>query len=135
MPRGNYTLALSQDGVPVEADPVDITGDGTLEGNYTSRSGIRTAGWIIAIGSLVAGSALLFSSGPDDGDDSSLFLGLGVMLGGGLIGAIMTFLPDKAEIRFIPGSPVGLSHPSDLRADSGSRARGFDPGLSLAMAF
>lgn len=134
MPRGKYTLALSKDGQPIEADPVDIQGDGTLEGTYTSRTGVRIAGIFVVVGGVAGGLALAFSG--ETGElGTEFYLGNTIMLAGVIAGTLMIMTPDKAEIRFIPGAPVSLTHPSDLRADSGSRPRGFDPGLSLAMTF
>ncbi|MGE3676071.1 MAG: hypothetical protein AB7K71_40760, partial [Polyangiaceae bacterium] len=66
---------------------------------------------------------------------TAFWVGNGITLVSLLAGMLMAMTPDSAEIRFIPGAPVSLTHPSDLRADSGSRPRGFDPGLSLAMTF
>lgn len=80
MPRGKYTLALSTDGSPVEAEPVSIDGDGTLDGKYISKAGLRAAGWVVAVGGSVAGMAISFSSPGKGVDESRLLLGLGVML-------------------------------------------------------
>ncbi|MCA9640459.1 MAG: hypothetical protein KC492_07165, partial [Myxococcales bacterium] len=64
MPRGRYSLGLSQDGDPVEADPVDINGDGTLEGKYVSRAGVRTAGLVLIMGGAIAAFGALFVADP-----------------------------------------------------------------------
>ncbi len=135
MPRGKYTLALSSDGVPVEAEPVSIDGDGTLQGKYSSKAGLRVAGWVVVVGGMAGGFAIAFTGGDEDLDTTRLLLGTGVAVTAVLVGLILANTPDDAEIRFIPGAPISLTQPGDLRADSGTGFRGLEPGLSLAMNF
>ncbi|MEZ4375878.1 MAG: hypothetical protein R3B07_34035 [Polyangiaceae bacterium] len=136
VPRGTYTLALSKGGLPVEAEPVTVTQDGTLVGSYESKSGVRTTGLAVGIPLTVIGGSVMLGSLTLVEDPLVPMIAGGTIMTVGLV-LLLTLVSrrDKAEIRFIPGAPVSLTHPSDLRADSGTRTRGFDPGLSLAMTF
>jgi hypothetical protein len=68
MPAGTEVLALSFDReTPREAKPVTLpAGRSTVTGSLDSRAGLRTAGWLIAVGSLAAGSVLVVTSFGDE---------------------------------------------------------------------
>lgn len=136
MPRGSYQLALSNHDVPVDAKPVNISGDSTLEATYTSRAGTRTVGWILIPVSLLGGTALILAtSDPDSESMTPLMLGFGVIVGGSLIGWMLAETSDEVDIRVIPGAPSALHPRGDLRADRGGNWLGVEPGLTLAAAF
>jgi hypothetical protein len=122
LPLGAHYIGLSQgDGRVVQpSEPVTISGPGKLDGTYTSNLGIRITGAVIALGSVGVGLAVMMSgyrSQEDctaDGiciktnDNSVMGAGVGIMLAGGLVGTILLFIRDTAEITFTPAasSPV-----------------------------
>lgn len=68
MPAGTEILALSFDReTPREAKPVTLpAGRSTVTGSLDSRAGLRTAGWLIAVGSIAAGGVLVATSFGDE---------------------------------------------------------------------
>lgn len=105
---GIQELALSigtDDPIPVR-DPVSIGGDATLNGVYTSRSGLRAAGWVTLIGGMGAGIVMMFAGllpglDVENGGEINpvlLFGGTGVMLAGAIAGVVMVSRKDIAEI-------------------------------------
>jgi hypothetical protein len=105
LPKGKQPLALSlDDGFPVSVDEhVDISGPTYLQARYTSNSGVRLAGWVIGIGSVLTGLLVLIS--PDiymnDSGLDQLYLGTGIMLAG-LPAWIMAEWEDDAELVLTP---------------------------------
>jgi hypothetical protein len=121
MPAGTYSLALSKEGGGVVAADQSISfdaGKNDLRGTYTSYQSTRNTGWIVVVGSLVGGAALMLSSLATTSterqcsgsgstsfcydypthDYTTLYLGTGVMVGGSLIGWILTRKSDEATI-------------------------------------
>lgn len=115
LPRGTLRLGLAKrNRETAEADPIQITESGTLVGTYTDRQGVRTAGWILGIGSGLVGLGLI-TAGILDAQDTQtgnvivedaepnyvlLGTGLGVGVVGSLVGFILTQMGDQAEIRY-----------------------------------
>src|SRR5260370_12717904 len=64
LPAGSHQFALSQGtGVPVPAPALTTLREpSTLQGTYESRSGLRTAGWIVAVGGSVLGGVPMATS-------------------------------------------------------------------------
>ena len=64
LPAGRHRLALSQSGgVPIEADEaVDLSGPSKVTGTYQSSQGTRVAGWVVMLGSTVAGTAMMIAA-------------------------------------------------------------------------
>lgn len=122
IPAGTYTLALSEPGgraVETEEPVVIPPGVSEVQGLYTSRSGLRTAGWLIAIGSVIGGTAIALAGiGAEDCDDYEgcttiswpMFGGgMGLMVGGTIVGMVMGLTPDKAEIEVTPQSSLPVA--------------------------
>jgi hypothetical protein len=120
LPAGTETFALSRAGeFPIFAEPVTVpAGPSQVVGSFKSRSGVRVAGWVIAVGSVVGGGVLIYSSfgtkrecssGPSSCYDS-LDLNLGTFLAGtgllGLgtaVGLVMAVTRDVAQVDVKPG--------------------------------
>lgn len=151
VPAGQYTLALSKGtGNPVEDEQlVRVDGPATLAGKYTSYAGLRAAGFVITLASVVTGFYLIFTSfGKEECDaatnvcdrkvdQSRLFTGLGVTIGGAIIGGIMGSKGDDAEIRVIPGATGAIAPRNALWANERGAAAVSAPlpGLTLAATF
>jgi hypothetical protein len=137
LPAGTHRLALSQGrGTPVESDePTPLAGPSDLQGEYVSRQGTRIAGWIVMLGSGVAGTVLMLSAleekeecTPDHSggepycstttelNGTRLWGGTGVIAGGTLVGLILAITPDEARITVAPAN-VGTK--PDDRKDFG----------------
>src|SRR6266508_3122062 len=114
MASGTYRLALSKDaGVPIAADEAVVLKAGTneLRGTYTSYQGTRTAGWIVLLGSVVAGTAVILTKLGAETQQRCIYtcreetttythwaIGGGIMLVGGIVGAVLALKSDEAEI-------------------------------------
>lgn len=105
LPSGTETLALSRDDrPPVAADPVALpAGSSEVQGTIESRAGVRVAGFVIAIGSLVGGLALALTATSGSALDSHLDMGqvtagVVVMGVGTPVGFVMALTHDKATI-------------------------------------
>jgi hypothetical protein len=114
LPAGGHRLAVSREsGTPVDAGMVQITGPGTLTGSYTSRRGLRIAGWITLAAGTAVGMAIAmgggFGAASDDPDDPNFTIhwgwfgaGMGVMLVSEIVGLILGMQRDRARIAFQP---------------------------------
>lgn len=119
LPAGTERFALSRGNeFPIFAEPVEIPpGPSQLVGSFKSRSGVRIAGWVVAVGSLVGGSVLIYtsfetkqscSSGPSSCYDShelkiGTFLGgIGVLGLGTAVGLVMAMTRDVAQVDVKP---------------------------------
>src|SRR5262249_20168441 len=113
LPKGAHRLAVAElDGDPVPVkEAVMIDGSATLEAHYSSLWGVRLTGRIIELGALVAGLALAIDcgahqasqpAGVETGFPKQLLIGGAIVLGGGLIGSILTGVDDKVTLRPIP---------------------------------
>jgi hypothetical protein len=114
---GTYQLAVSEgDGKPIIANRAVLpAGTYTARGDYTSRAGVRTAGYIVLVVGVVTGVGLMVYSlaTPEkdcsDGicvnkiDTTPLWVGLGVAIGSSLIGTILASRPDTATVEVTPG--------------------------------
>jgi hypothetical protein len=109
VPQGTYRLGLSLDDGDVVATelPLDLKGKLRLEGEYVSKSGTRTAGWIIGIGGQVVGALLAVNSQQNCDTDiaglcktehPTLGIGLGVLLASTVVGLIMVLQRDQAFV-------------------------------------
>jgi hypothetical protein len=150
LPTGSHHIGLSHNGKGViEAEePVVITGPGTLRGTYTSHMGLRVAGLLLEIGSVVAGSVIVYESiktntvCPGEGggcyqqakiDGGEMAAGFGVAIVGSLLGTVLMFQHDTADISFVPMSPVATSGSKELAS---LRTPGPAPqGMSLQVRF
>jgi hypothetical protein len=124
LPSGAHQLALSKEnGRPVATPNLSTLKEPSLlEGTYQSKQGLRTAGWVILIGGLAVGGAVTLTgikqnktscpaSDPYcvpnyETDFTGLYIGTGIMLGAGLVGAILALSRDTADIAISPR--VGL---------------------------
>jgi hypothetical protein len=138
MPAGTHTLALSKDGgTAIEAEAVTLPpGNSSVEGKYESRSGIRVAGWAIFGVGLVGGTAIALSgssscSAEDEYDCgyTNIYIGGGIALAGTLVGLVMAYTPDKAEI------VVGGAPSQGMRTAKHIEFRGSARGLDLLGTF
>lgn len=107
LPTGHQRLALSVgDNTPIPASSLDITGPGTLFGEYTDRSGARVAGWTTLVIGVAAGLSLMlvpvFEQSLLDSDALYAFLGIGgaVAIVAAVVGAPLGFMEDGATVRF-----------------------------------
>lgn len=127
LPAGTETLALSREGKrPIAAEPVTLPpGKSELRGSFESRSGVRTAGWVLMFGGGIAGAVLMFTATSSEKDCSigadycldkttlnvSQLIGGGVLMGVGIgAGVLMVRVPDKAMVE-VAGSGAGFSRP------------------------
>ena len=116
--HGYYELALSKDGGrPIDVDEsIQVEGPVTIEGIYHDRTGVRVAGWLVAIGGSVGGFAYAFNSEEECepplaiGDEPycsdtypHMMTGMLIMGASVLTGTIMALIPDSAEISIAPG--------------------------------
>lgn len=132
LPPGTHRIALSLDGgKSVEAEQAVVLGGPTrVEGTYTSNSGIRTAGWIIAIAGGLAGIGIMVAAypssdteEPDDGNPALALAGTGVLLGAAITGGIMVSVDDDAEVQASP--TVAKRHPRPRHAALRWQGAGF----------
>ena len=120
LPAGTETFALSRAGeFPIFAEPVTVpAGPSQVVGSFKSRSGVRVAGWVITVGSVVGGSVLIYSSfgtkqecssGPSSCYEShelkmgTFLAGLGVLGLGTAVGLVMAVTRDVAQVEVKPG--------------------------------
>ena len=131
LPNGIHRLALSlRGGKAIEAeDPVELRGPATLHGTYESHAGTRTLGWVIfgvslAAGTLIAATSLRTTQGTCGTnfcntdrtiDGTQLGIGVGIMLAGGILGAILGVTKDKAIIEVVPQAPRAWLWPATGR--------------------
>lgn len=112
LPRGTYRLGLSVgDGDVIAADQaLDLNGDLRLHGRVTSYAGVRIAGWAIGLGGIALGTLIAITPHQTclESDTSFcfdehpyMFHGLAVMTVAALVGAIMAYQPDRAEVRSV----------------------------------
>jgi hypothetical protein len=155
MNPGTYEFALSEDdGRPVIAQRVVVpAGHNSMRGDYTSRAGVRTAGFIVSIVGVTAGLVMIFYpilsasekcvNGRCDTniDYTMIWVGLGVAVVSGIVGSILASRPDVANIELIPGV-VGWSSPPNLAslqrregAWLASDSAAAQQGLSLRIRF
>jgi hypothetical protein len=114
MAPGTYYLGLSlEDGSPVSDNRPIVIAPGTseLSGNYKSYAPVRTAGWVVGAATFVGGASLsawAFITGaqacantgcvvPDD-RVAPMAAGLGILLGGALVGYILSSIDDEVSV-------------------------------------
>lgn len=107
--RQSHAFGVSldkRDPVPVKDGLLTLDQPSTLLLDYQDQTGIRTAGWLIAIGSIIAGSAImmapLLGSGSIDGSLALIATGGIVMTLGSVIGLLMIYTKDSASVRIQP---------------------------------
>jgi hypothetical protein len=118
------------DRAPVDAGDVSITGPSTIHGEYESRSGLRTAGWVALLGGPVlfagGGMGLGFALGTKSrvNDPTSvgpvcsttpsvgpILAGFGLALASAVTGVVLVLQRDSAAISVTPvasGSVLSL---------------------------
>jgi hypothetical protein len=122
LPAGSEVLAISEgNGFPREAGAVTLpAGTSRVKGSLESRSGMRVAGWVIAVGSIVGGTALMLTASKDvekcddyigcrtssELDGTKLILGAVVLGAGSGVGFFMAFRPDVAKVDVGSRSPA-----------------------------
>ncbi len=146
---GAYQLALSKGGgrpIPVYGETV-ITGPARLRADYTDKSGVRVAGWVIGIGGLVGGIVMIAASAHDrtecDADgfchdhetaDGGLLLGgIGVIVATSIVGGIMAAQRDRAHLTLEPLRLSSYGQAREMDAALGAYAN--PQGASLALHF
>ena len=147
MPAGQYNLAISRGGgQPVETDSMTaLSGPATLQGRYTSYAALRATGIVITIASIVVGGYLLITSfhqcadgdtACDPVDKGKLYPGIGILIGGGIIGSIMSSKSDEADIQVLPAAAGGLTIPkAGVAAERPIGGSGPVPGMTLSARF
>jgi hypothetical protein len=125
LPAGTENFALSMEGKsPVSADQVTFpAGESRLVASYTDNGGIRTAGYVVMIGAVVVGAVVIGTSfhGSDCDqygycatplDTTQFLVGGAVMLGGGILGLVLTQFSDSATVRLNPSAgPAPAAQP------------------------
>jgi hypothetical protein len=130
MNPGTYEFALSEgDGRPVIAQRVVVpAGHNSMRGDYSSRAGVRTAGFVVSLVGVTTGLVLIFypilsasekcANGICSGRDidyTMIWVGVGVTVVSAIVGSILASRPDIANVELIPGV-VGWSSPPNLVA-------------------
>ena len=144
LPAGQYTLALSRgNGQPIETDGMTgFNGPATLQGRYTSYAALRTTGIVVTIAAIVAGGYLAITAvhsctdtdpSCDQVDKGRLLTGAGILIGGSIIGAIMSSKSDESDIAVLPAATGGLALPK--AAIVAERGAGTVPGMTLSGRF
>ncbi|MCC7380785.1 MAG: hypothetical protein IT384_03090 [Deltaproteobacteria bacterium] len=106
---GNHRFAvgIGEDAPVIVDETFAIEGTTTLTATYRSHAVVRIIGRIVSIGSLVAGLAVsiewIVNHGGDPKPDfTQPAIGLGIALGGGVIGLILSSVDDGASITRTP---------------------------------
>ena len=97
---GDYQLGIGMGtGRPrAVREVVNISGDERLVGNYRSRIGVRTAGWLITLAASVASIVMSAS-----GDSDLLAPAIGTLVVGAAIGLPLCFVRPKVSLsKFVP---------------------------------
>lgn len=151
LPVGRQRLALSlEGGVPVEPDEaVIVPGPSTVRGTYVSNRGTRVAGWLVFLGSLTAGTAMMVLSIQHTQDCSSgycmtdtstnsglLGAGAGVVIAGSLLSLALIFQRDHVSMTVTPINAGSVQLPSLARREGAWLApESSAPGLGLTARF
>jgi hypothetical protein len=139
LPSGTHEFGVSPEGGdPVEVDKsVTLESASKLEAKYESKSGVRTIGWVLAIGGSIGGTILILTASGSEENCSSgscidmpqvntdqLYAGLGIA-GAGLIigGALILFSTDSAELKLTPLAPAAppASPTAAIKGDAASK--------------
>ncbi len=97
---GTVTLGLAEvGGRPLRAGSLMLRQGSMIEASYQSRFGLRVGGFIVSLGMVGAGLALMLTSIDDDGGLGGGFVGGAVLGGLGTLGMlILPRIPDSAEV-------------------------------------
>lgn len=111
IPAGTEILALSTAGASIPVSATSATfpaGQSQVIGKLQSRRGVRTAGWLVAAGSLGVGMYMILSSTGDNGKSNTGLLlgGTAIGFGGVMAGVYMALTPDKAHVDVHPAAPA-----------------------------
>lgn len=145
---GGYHLALAKYGGPAvpAPEPIVISGPSTIHGDYTDRSGLRTASWIVGVAGAVGGLLLVVASAQSEnvcdayGDCYThetasgplLAAGVGVLLASAIVSTVLVFQRDEAHITVEPLTlPSSRATGRSPLADLGGVARPQGAALSL----
>jgi hypothetical protein len=148
LPLGQHRLALSMHGGHVvEADdPVEVRGPTTVQAHYDSRLGVRVGGYILIVATLVTGVVLIAESYNGNCSDPNaqhcsqfntgeLAAGAVVLIGGGIVGGILSTIGDRASLQLVPTGAAGpLRLPGNTEGTTGGSA-GPGAGLGLRLSF
>jgi hypothetical protein len=106
--RGHYVIAAAlpdSTRVPV-AEAVRVTGPTDIDLRYTSRQGLRTAGWVMVVGGLVTATASGLAGLGGAHNDSlgryAFWGGMTLGLAVGSAGAFLAFQHDSVEVEAVP---------------------------------
>lgn len=106
---GNHRFAvgIGEDAPVIVDETFAIEGTTTLTASYRSHAVVRIIGRIVSIGALVAGLAVSIEwivnhAGDPKPDFTQPAIGLGIALGGGVIGLILSSVDDGASIARTP---------------------------------
>lgn len=110
---GRHRFALSLGGGrPVDvAQPIELTSDSVIEGQYVDRRRLRKAGWATFAAGAVAGMALMFggvdySNDPWQGDQirfpPMFYTGVGLFVSSIIAGGVLAAQDDKAYLKVYP---------------------------------
>lgn len=117
---GTYVFGLStEDDAPIKAEEsITVDKETALYGRYVSYGGMRVAGWITLVASVVGGTAMMLTSiphctgpGPCSPNMGLLVGGAAVMIGGGTVGFFMTRKSDEAELSHGEGPEAKVLSP------------------------
>ena len=112
LPRGTYRLGLSlgDGGVIATDDALDLSGNQQLHGRVTSYAGVRVTGFVIGLAGMALGTIIGLTTREVCSGTTTNFChneypyfwqGLVLMSGSALVGAIMAYQPDRAEVRAV----------------------------------
>ncbi len=152
-PAGTYSMALSKgnNGTPVETEEmVRIDGPSTLQGTYTSYATLRGVGVAVVVASLIGGGYLIYTSFDSEEvcqgglcadetkvDKTQLIGGSALLIGGTILGSVLSGKSDEASIRVVPAASGALPGRAQTAwaSDRARPASGPLPGLSVAVTF
>jgi hypothetical protein len=149
---GTYRLALAQPGgSPLEPrEAVTISGPSTVTGTYTSRRGLRIAGWtlmgvgvtvgtLVAIGGATRAPTCVYPEGTrasavcSDRPDAAPFWGVAAGLGvAAVVGLVLALQHDDATITVTPLDAGSVAPVAPVARREGAWLGTSAPGLGIA---
>jgi hypothetical protein len=123
LPAGTAVLSLGEPNDPNSKGVISVVipaGSSRLVGTFKSRAGVRAAGWVLAVGSLVAGTAMVVLSYGDeqrcsyggycyeisDTDYVLLAAGTAVATVGLIAGIWIALTPNVTKAQIVPETPL-----------------------------
>lgn len=146
LPAGQYNLAISRgSGQPVETDAMTrFDGPATLQGHYTSYAALRVVGIVVTVASIVTGGYLFItalhqcdSNDPscDPVDKGRAITGAAILIGGSIVGGILSSKSDESDIVVLPAASGGLGVAKAGVAYERGSGGGPLPGMTLSVRF